>query len=151
MLFFSNPVRDPRLAFTLTEVMVAVGVVGILFVSLYLAFSAGFSMIQSTRENLGATEVLVQHTETLRLYTWSQLTGPTYKTNFTVDATNTSGITYFGDIALSTPTAASYGTYANDIRIITIGVRWTNAFGKPLPHYRSMQTQVARNGLLINN
>jgi len=149
MPIFSSPVRDPRVAFTLTEVLVAVGVVGILFVSLYLAFSAGFSMIRTTRENLGATEVLVQRAEALRLYTWSQLTDPTfYKTNFTFDATNTVGTTYYGEVAMVTPNYLDTPTYQNDVRIITISVRWTNAFGKPLPHYRAMQTQVAKNGLL---
>lgn len=148
MQFFSSPVRNQRVAFTLTEVMVAVGVIGILFVSLYLAFSAGFSMIRVTRENLGATQIMVQRAETIRLYTWSQLLDPTYfKTNFTVDSISSLGTTYYGNIRLSTPTYMGSPSYLNDMRTVTISVRWTNGLGRPLPHYREMQTQVAKFGL----
>ena len=148
MQIFSGPVRNRSVAFTLTEVMVAVGVVGILFVSLYLAFSAGFSMIRVTRENLGATQIMVQRAETIRLYTWTQLMDPTYfKTNFTDDATATLGTIYCGNIRLSTPTYMGTPGYLNDMRTVTISVRWTNGIGKPLPHYREMQTQVAKYGM----
>ena len=71
-------------AFTLTEVLMSVAVLGVMLVSLYLAFSAGFTEIRVARENLRATQVLVQRAETLRLYTWTQLNDPAYfKTNFT--------------------------------------------------------------------
>lgn len=137
-----------RSAFTLTEVMVAVGVIGVLFVSLYLAFTAGFSMIRATRENLGATEALVQRAETIRLYSWSQFNDPTFfPTNFTNDATTTLGTTYFGTVERNIPNFPNDSpNYANDLRIVTISVRWTNGYGKPMPHYRAMQTLVAKNG-----
>jgi len=140
------------MAFTLTEVMVALGVIGILFVSLYLAFSAGFSMMRTTQENLTATEIMVQRAETIRLYNWAQLMDPTfYKTNFVVNsASNTVGTSYYGTVTLSVP--ESYPTaYSTNMRIVNIAVRWTNAFGKPLPHYREMQTQVARFGSASGN
>ena len=142
--------RDRRVAFTLTEVMVAVGVIGILFVSLYLAFSAGFSMIRTTRENLGATEVLVQRAETVRLYSWSQFTDPSFfPTNFTSDTNSlaTLGTIYYGTIERNVPNFNDHPNYENTMRIVTISVRWTNSFGKPSPHYRAMQTLVAKNGV----
>lgn len=150
MQIFTSSVRDQRVAFTLTEVLVAVGVVGVLFVSLYLAFSAGFSMIRVTRENLAATQIMTQRAETIRLYTWTQLLDPTFfKTNFTEDATASLGTTYHGNIVLSVPTYLGFPppSYLNDLRTVTISVRWTNSFGKPMPHYREMQTQVAKHGL----
>lgn len=148
MQILSSRVRDRRVAFTLTEVMVAVGVVGVLFVSLYLAFSAGFSMIRVTRENLGATQIMMQQAETIRLYSWTQFTDPTFfKTNFTVDSMSSLGTTYHGSIGLSTPAYIGSPSYLNDLRTVTISVRWTNSFGKPMPHYREMQTQVAKYGL----
>lgn len=126
------------------------GVIGILFVSLYLAFTAGFSMIRTTRENLGATEALVQRAETVRLYTWGQFTDPSFfPTNFTNDAMATLGTTYFGTIERNVPHFPDAPNYANDMRIVTISVRWTNSYGKPTSHYRAMQTLVAKNG--VNN
>jgi len=149
MPILSSQLRDQRLAFTLTEIMVAVGVIGVLFVSLYLAFSAGFSMVQTTRENLGATEVLVQRAETLRLYSWSQFTSQSFfQSNFTSDASATLGTIYYGTIERNPPNFSDNPTYANDTRLVTISVRWTNSFGKPMSHYRAMQTLVAKNGLL---
>jgi prepilin-type N-terminal cleavage/methylation domain-containing protein len=148
MQIFSCPMRGPRVAFTLTEVLVAVGVVGVLFVSLYLAFSAGFSMVRITRENQAATQVMMQRAETLRLYTWTQFTNATFfQTNFTEDATATLGTKYCGNIRLTTPSYLGTPSYLNDMRSVVISVRWTNTFGKPMPHYREMQTQVAKNGL----
>ena len=150
MAIFSTHGRGGRLAFTLTEVLVAVGVLGVLFVSLYLAFLAGFSMVRVTRENLRATQILVQRTETIRLYSWSQLNNPTYfTTNFTENATASLGTTFCGNIQLSTPDNLGTPTpsYLNDLRLVTVSIRWTNTVGHPLPHYRQMQTQVAKNGL----
>src|SRR5439155_24802505 len=60
-------------AFTLIEVMAAVSVIGVLFVTLYLGLTQGFAIIQVARENLRATQVLQARTETVRLYTWEQL------------------------------------------------------------------------------
>ena len=148
MVIFSRAERDERMAFTLTEVMVAVGVLGVLFVSLYLAFTAGFAMVRVTRENLRATQILVQRSETVRLYTWSQLTNAAiFKTSFIDDATATLGTTFYGSIQLSSPTNMGSPTYLGDLRVVTISVQWTNGVGRSLPHQRQMQTQVAKNGL----
>jgi hypothetical protein len=127
--------------------MVSVGIIGVLFVSLYLAFSAGFTVIRVARENLRATQILVQREETVRLYTWSQLTDPTYfKTNF-VDNFAPLGTTYYGNITLSQPANMGSPSYLSDIRTVTLTVRWTNSIGSKLPHIRQMQTQVAHYGL----
>lgn len=140
--------RRSNTGYTFTEVMVAVGVIGVLFVSLYLAFSAGFTVIRVARENLRATQVMVQRAETLRLYTWTQLTNASYfKTNFTDNSIEALGTTYFGNIALSTPANMGSPSYLTNMRTITISVRWTNGIGKPMPHYREMQTQTARWGM----
>jgi prepilin-type N-terminal cleavage/methylation domain-containing protein len=136
-----------RRAYTLTEVLVSVGVIGVLFVSLYLAFSVAFTVIRVARENLRATQILVQREETVRLYTWSQLQDPTYfKTNF-VDSYAPLGITYYGAITLAKPVNMGTPSYLADMRTMTLTVRWTNNIGRPLPHVRQMETQVARYGL----
>ena len=148
MVIFSRRGRAGRVAFTLTEVMVAVGVIGVLFVSLYLAFSAGFSIVRVTRENLRATQILVQRMETVRLYSWSQLTNAAvFKPSFTEDAMTSLGTVYHGQVQLSEPAGIGTPSYLSDLRVVTIAVRWTNTLGPVVPHYRQMQTQVAKNGL----
>ncbi len=62
-----------RSAFTLAEVMVGVSIMSIMFLTLYLGFTQGFSVVQGSRENLRATQILQQQAEVIRLYTWEQI------------------------------------------------------------------------------
>src|SRR5205823_3241522 len=59
--------------YTLSEVLVSVFVLGILIVSLYAGFSSGFAMLQLSREESRATQILLQKMEVLRLCNWSEL------------------------------------------------------------------------------
>jgi prepilin-type N-terminal cleavage/methylation domain-containing protein len=141
-----NPSGRGRQAYTLIEVVVSVAVIGVLFGGLYLAFSAGFTVIRVARENLRATQIMVQRMEAVRLYTWTQLLDPAYfKLNFTDNAAPL-GVTYYGTIAL-TQDASLPATYQTDMRTVTITLNWTNRAGVSVPHTRSMQTQVARYGI----
>src|SRR5687767_14388252 len=61
-------------AFSIIEVLVALAIAGVLFTSLYAGISAGFVVIETARENLRATQIMVEKLETIRLYTWEQIT-----------------------------------------------------------------------------
>src|SRR6266581_4841812 len=65
-------------AFTLTEVLVALLVVSIMVVSLYTGVSSGFALVKLAREDLRATQIMLQRVETLRLYKWSNFTDASY-------------------------------------------------------------------------
>src|SRR5437762_3196296 len=73
-------------AFTLAEVMVAVLVVGIVVVSLFAGVSSGFALVKLAREDLRATQFMLQRMEAVRLYTWSQITNAAYFSTNTVAA-----------------------------------------------------------------
>src|SRR5687768_18127569 len=94
-------------AYSLVEVLVAVVVLGVMFVSLYSGFSAGFAIIELARENLRATQILQEKMETIRLYTWDQInTAGFIPTNFVenfyaVGATNASGLVYTGRVTIA--------------------------------------------------
>ena len=49
----------------MVEVLVAVSLVGIMFVSLYSGISSGFAVVQLARENLRATQILQEKMETI--------------------------------------------------------------------------------------
>jgi prepilin-type N-terminal cleavage/methylation domain-containing protein len=152
-----------RRAYTFVEVMMAVAVVGVMTVSLYAGISASFGVIQRTRENLRATQILVQRAETVRLYSWDQLTNNAtprwFQTNFTevydpLSVTNGTGIgiSYHGNIALSVPPPVSVlpanVSYRGNVALVSITLRWTNAAGaNPIPHVRTYQTLVAKSGM----
>jgi hypothetical protein len=135
--------------------MVAAGILGFVATSLYGAFSAAFSMIQSTRENLRATQILVQKTEAIRLFTWSQIadTNNYLKSTFTEaydplgSTNNCGGAQYTGYVTATVPVLPG-ATYAANMRTITVGVFWVTYSGaKAIVHQREMQTRVARNGM----
>ena len=73
------PVRGPQAetGYTFAEVLVGVTILGFVAASLYSAFSAGLGVIQATRENLRATQILVQKTEAIRLLAEIATTGTT--------------------------------------------------------------------------
>src|SRR4051812_17140595 len=60
-------------AYTLIEVSVASALIGIMFVSLYSGIASGFSVVNLSRENLRANQIVLERMETIRLYTWSQI------------------------------------------------------------------------------
>jgi type II secretory pathway pseudopilin PulG len=137
-------------AFTLAEVVIASGLIAISCVSLLIALSMGFSMVQANRENLRATQVMVQKMETLRLYNWSELQAtnflkPTFSEYFNPVSTN--GVLYVGQISLSVPTDLP-PNYADQIYAVTVSVCWTNYVrGQPIVHNRQMQTYAALYGM----
>lgn len=159
----SNPGKAPERAkrsargFTITEVVTATGILGFVVSSLCVGFNAGFCMFQSTREDLRATQIMLQKMESIRLFTWSQISDTTnyLKSTFTevydpLGTTNsTSGPKYTGSVTASLPAAGELpDAYRTNMRTITVQLSWTTYSGaKAIPHQREMQTRVARNGM----
>lgn len=148
-------------AYTLTEVLIAVGVTAVMLGSFFVALSSSFEVTQRVRENLRATQILVQRVETVRLYTWDQLrnvgTNKMFQTNFSeyydpYGATNGlgQGVVYYGTIQVSTNPTTVLGnySYAANVALVSVTLRWTNTTQKTsLPHERQFQTLVARSGM----
>ena len=164
-LRLASPRPDARCcrAFTLVEVLIAMGIVGILFVSLYAGISAGFGVMSQTREQMRATQVMIDKMETLRLYSWSQIStfGSTTSyipstffeafypttTNYadSTVTTNSSGLglgfVYYGTVAITN--AGFTENYSNNVKIVTITLNWTNG----TPRSQTMSTYVSQYGI----
>lgn len=136
-----------RRAFTLVEVMVGMAIIGICFVSLYAGISSGVQVIQLARENLRATQIMVEKTETIRLNSWEQIISgtnlpTTFVENFYPQGVSSRGIDYHGTLVITNfPFSANYG---QDVRMVLVTIRWTNF---NIPREREMRTLVARNGM----
>lgn len=65
----------PRLslAFTLPEVLVAIALVGIMVAALYGGMTSSTLSVTLAREDLRATQVMLEKLEIVRSYTWAQL------------------------------------------------------------------------------
>jgi hypothetical protein len=134
---------------TLIEALVSMGIFGVSFFSLYTGMSMGLSIIGSARENLRATQIMVEKTETIRLYSWDQINTSgfipaSFSEPYYPKALNygNPGIIYNGTVTIGNgPSGQSYST---DLRKVTINLSWTSG-GKS--HQRSMSTYVAHYGL----
>lgn len=149
---FDHALRPPRRpttgAFTLVELMVSMAILGIVVMAIYGAISSGVSSIRMARENLRATQILIEKMEGLRLYTWDQLNTPGFvPTSFVMpyDALSTnlnSGVRYYGTVTISNyPHTTSY---APAMRQVTISLRWQTG---SLNRSRELSTYVSESGI----
>jgi hypothetical protein len=130
------------------EVLTAVLICGIVFVSLYSGISSGFAFVQLARENLRATQIMEEKMETIRLYRWDQINREGFvPTNF-VDvfypllSQGSGGLRYTGAVTIATTPFAEF--YAEDMRQVTIDLSWVSA---NVVRKRQMTTLVSRHGL----
>lgn len=144
--------RRRRSGLTLVETMVGMGVFGVGMFSLYAGISLGFTVVDHTREDLRATQIIVEKMETIRLYSWDQVNTPNFiPATFTdhyypagVGNTNgwSSGVVYNGTVTLgSGPTGRSYST---NLMLVTINVAWSDGGSS---RSRQLSTYISRNGL----
>src|SRR5260370_16197917 len=70
----TEPRRALSAGFTLVETVMALAVGAIMLGALYNAFAFGYRTIGVTREDLRATEIMLQRLERVRLCSFSQLT-----------------------------------------------------------------------------
>lgn len=151
--------RQAQLAFSMVEILIGLAIMGVVFVSLFAGMSVSFASTQAARENLRATQVMLERMEGIRLHTWNQLLysnmiPPTFKTSYYPLALSgqSTGITYYGTIEITNRPMVPSLTYGDRMRAITVTVYWTNYYGNgkktnALVRSRSMTTLVARNGV----
>lgn len=128
--------------------MVGMGLVGVVFISLYGGISAGVGIIQLARENLRATQIMLERMETIRLYSWDQIISgtnipPTFTDRYYPRGSeNQRGITYYGSLIITN--AGTGASYDDDLRLVIVSLIWTNG---NVVRTREMRTYVARNGM----
>ena len=146
--------------FSLVEVMVGIAVFGVIFVSLYAGVTFGLNSVQLARENLRATQILLEKMEVIRLYNWEEVNTPgfipaTFQATYSPGATTTTvqgnkevvvpaeGVTYFGTITV-TNAGLTVENYRQNIKRVDLTVRWTTG---RLQRSRSLSTLVTQDGL----
>ena len=138
-----------RSAFTLAEVMVGMSIMSIMFLTLYLGFTQGFGVVQGSRENLRATQILQQQAELIRLYTWEQIdpasgwippttTWPFYP----LGGSGNQGITYTSTVSVAD--APMTESYAADNKLVTFALTWKSG---NIQRQRQISTLVSKYGL----
>ncbi|MEO5803885.1 MAG: hypothetical protein ABIR24_10170 [Verrucomicrobiota bacterium] len=127
-LFSKINSKKTQLAFAMIDVVVAMGVLGIVLLSLFASFTFGFGVIQLSREDLRATQILQEKMEVIRLYKWSNLTTPGYvRTNFNEPLVTNGPIFFNGTITITTNLSfAALPDYKANLREVIVSLTWTN-------------------------
>ena len=135
-------------AFSLIEATVGMGVMGTIIMALFSGFTTGFFTMQLARENLRATQILLEKMETIRLYSWDQVNTPgfipaTFTAPYDPNAPQgEQGVLYRGTMMI---TNAPIGTsYASKMRTVYVTVTWKTG---NLTRTRNFTSYIARNGL----
>ena len=151
--------RAGEKAFSLLEALIAAMVIAIIYAALFSGINSTFGLLQSTRENLRATQIIVSRMEGLRLCAWSSaqlfntnVVPATFTDTFYPLGLNTSSnksTVYFGKMTVTpNPGLSPAATYGSNMALVTVSVVWTNnGTGVPSKHTRSMSTYVAKYGM----
>jgi hypothetical protein len=134
-------------AFSLVEVTMGMGVIGTATIALFSGFTSGFFTMQMARENLRATQIMLEKTETLRLYSWDQITalGSEISDQAKYDpnaATAAQGCVY--NVRINIDPAPIPTSYSSEMKMITVTLDWKSG---PIDRTRAFTTYIARNGL----
>jgi type II secretory pathway pseudopilin PulG len=134
---------------TLVEVLFSAAIMAICAGGLMGAMANGFFTIQMAQENQRATQILLEQTESIRLYNWDEVNTPGFiPTTFTAyydpQSTNTGsgGAIYSGTVSIA-PVPFST-TYSTNMRQVTLTLNWTT---KKAARSRTLTTLISKDGL----
>jgi Tfp pilus assembly protein PilV len=147
-----SQVRRSQLAFTMIELLVSVCIVLTIFVTIFGCMTMGFTITQMSRENLRATQIMLDKMEGVRLYKWDDLNNPAFLqsgfSNWFFETNNIgfanasgNGVQYTGQVLVATTPLTT--SYSNTIRQVTVTVNWNS---RNIDHRRSMTTYVSQMG-----
>jgi type II secretory pathway pseudopilin PulG len=141
--------RRSTAGFSLLEVTVGMGVIGMTTAALFSGLTSGFLNMQMARENLRATHIMLEKTETIRLYNWSQIESTngfvplTFEEPYDAQGdTNDPGVVYRGTVTISPVPFTN--SYSANMRRVTVRVDWRTG---EIDRSREFSTFVARDGL----
>lgn len=146
-------------AFTLVEMLVAAGVAAIVYAAVFCGVSTTFCMLNASRENLRATQIMVSRLEGVRLEAWT--TNQLFSTSFVpptfteyfypsgLSGSTNAGTCYSGTMTITpNPSMDNTPSYSGSMALVTVTLTWTNGgYGENNVHTRSMSTYVAQYGL----
>ena len=142
------PPRSRRAAaFTLVETIVASFLAAVMVPAIYASIATGFAMLQVTRENLRATQIIVQRMEAIRLSPYTMIQDSSnYPTNSTEYYNNgkTNGVAYTVSYNWQPGPAGLPPSYRTNMVLVTVNASWKSG---TVQRTRSMQSYVARNGI----
>jgi len=129
------------------EVTIGMGVIGTTCAALLTGITTGFFTMRMARENLRATQIILEKVETIRLYSWDQINTAgfipaTFTEVYDPTRTNSTGLTYNGTMTIAA--APITNSYSGDMRMLTVNLSWSTGY---IQRTRQFSTFISRNGL----
>ena len=122
----SKQKRVTTIGFSLMEAMVGTAVLGMALIPLLGGISFCLDWVREARENLRATQVMIEKVEVIRLLTWDQLNTPGFiPTTFEApyEPGRTNGTTYKGTITITKMVDANKN-YADQLALVSVKINW---------------------------
>lgn len=143
--------RKASFGFTLVETIVAMTVAATFLSAHYLAFAGGFAIVTVTREDLRASQIMIQRMEAIRLSGYNQLADtnkyPPSVTQYYDEKGKTNGngggVAYTVTHQIASALGSLPPSYRSNLTQVTVGVSWKSGTAN---RSRSMSTYVARYG-----
>ncbi len=102
--------RKSQAGLTFIELLCGSSIIIMLYISVFAVMTIGISITQLSRENLRATEIMLDKMEGVRLYSWTQLNDPTFLqstfTNWFFETNNVGQVTASGNGVMYTGTVS---------------------------------------------
>src|SRR5713226_4253845 len=143
----SSRLRRKLAGFSMIEVTIGMGVIGTTCAALLTGISTGTFTMRMARENLRATQIMLEKVETIRLYSWDQINKAgfipsTFHETYDPQGTPNVGLTYDGTMNISSAPISS--SYSNEMKMITVHLSWKTG---GLQRDRQFTSYISRNGL----
>jgi len=136
--------------FSLVEAVVGLALLALVCMALFSGLCNSTFSVQLARENLRATQLMAEKLDTIRLYSWKQLTNDTYIKEtfdpplFPPDPVTgqTNSAVYKGTIYVDPAPISEF--YGKDMRLVTVELKWKTG---NLERTKSATTLVSRYGI----
>jgi prepilin-type N-terminal cleavage/methylation domain-containing protein len=136
--------------FTFVETMVSILIGSVMLAALYASFAFGYGAVKLAREDLRATQIMLQRQEMLRLTSFSAIQAGTFTEYFDPSSVTNGcqGAIYTITVTTNAPTASDMPVqpvyYMNKMRKVTVTATWTNSNQL---RTRSLITYASQNGI----
>ena len=132
---------------TLASTLIAMSLLGIMTSAALTTITSALFGIRLSQENDRATQILLEKTESIRLYNWDQVSSngfipSTFTASYDPSGGTNQGITYSGTLTIAPATIGA--SYTNDLLSVTVRLNWTTG---GLARQRELTTFVSRYGL----
>jgi len=123
------------------------GMIGTVVAAILSGIMTGTFTMRMARENLRATQIMLEKVETIRLYSWNQVTSngfiPTdFVATYDPQGAPNVGLTYTGKLFITAAPISS--SYSNSMKMIKVQLFWQTG---GLNREREFTSYISRNGL----